>query len=152
MLKARLVLEDCRHAWEKLEIESDKQQYRILWVAGVALCRAVGHVLHKVDTKRHPEISSLVNMKFNQWKLDTVNPIFTDFIENERNLVLKQYEIGYDDSSLDIHTCKNIYDIKDIFACTISDGYYAGKSACEVLHEAVTWWEEQLDDIVKYIK
>ena len=47
--RARIVLEDCRLALQLLEEETDLRRWRLHWVAAVALVRAVGHVLEKVD-------------------------------------------------------------------------------------------------------
>jgi hypothetical protein len=51
---AQEVLADCKHALDLLEVEEESrpQTFRVLWVAGVALARAVGHVLQKVAVDR----------------------------------------------------------------------------------------------------
>ena len=46
---ARKVLADCEVALEMLEEEEDEQRWRVLWAGAMALLRAVGHVLQKVD-------------------------------------------------------------------------------------------------------
>jgi hypothetical protein len=46
---ASQVLADCRTALQLLEEEKDLQRWRIHWVAALALVRAVGHVLDKMD-------------------------------------------------------------------------------------------------------
>ncbi|HEU4921824.1 MAG TPA: hypothetical protein VFT23_01975 [Burkholderiales bacterium] len=95
MHKARQVLADCRHARDLLEAETSSDNFRVLWVAGVALARAVGHVLQKVDGERDAEVKKAVSTAYFSWKSDrAANAIFWDFIEEERNQVLKQYEIG----------------------------------------------------------
>ena len=69
------VLEDCRMALTLLEEERDYRRWRVHWAAAVALVRAVGHVLDKVDGKdpvrKRISASSVVeelipNMKFSQ--------------------------------------------------------------------------------------
>jgi hypothetical protein len=49
--RARLVLEDCKLALQLLENETDLRRWRLHWVSAIALIRAVGHVLDKVDGK-----------------------------------------------------------------------------------------------------
>lgn len=48
-LCARAVLEDCRAALAEFGHASDQDVKRRRWVALLALLRAVGHVLEKVD-------------------------------------------------------------------------------------------------------
>lgn len=54
MLTARTVLQDCWHALHLLEEETDEASFRVLWVAGVALARAVGHTLRNLDAQTNP--------------------------------------------------------------------------------------------------
>ena len=49
---ARRVLSDCKYALDMLQVESRPASFRVLWVAGIALVRAVGHVLQKVDGEK----------------------------------------------------------------------------------------------------
>ena len=46
---ARRVLADCEVVLEMLDAEREEQRWRVLWVGALALLRAVGHVLRKVD-------------------------------------------------------------------------------------------------------
>jgi len=66
-MAARKVLDDCKFILSKLEDETDDQQWRIHWVAGVTLLRAVGHVLIKVDGQSEP-IRSASDHLFRAWK------------------------------------------------------------------------------------
>ena len=89
--KAREVLDDCRLALSLLEEERDFQRWRIHWAAAVALIRAVGHVLDKVDGG-DPVIEQVANSAFRCWKKpDPEHEIFREFIERERNNLLKEY-------------------------------------------------------------
>ncbi len=61
-------------------------------MATVSLLRAVGHVLNKVDGASCPEMRAAVDEVWSEWKADkTANAIFFDFIEDERNSILKEY-------------------------------------------------------------
>jgi hypothetical protein len=53
--------------------------FRLYWVAGVALARAVGHVLQKVDGEHHATIKRAVASAYAAWKADKqANAIFWD--------------------------------------------------------------------------
>lgn len=154
MLKAREVLRDCRNTWYLLEEEADDDRFRILWIAGVVLARAVGHVLHKVDATLDPELARIVDQRFAEWKADPAkNAIFWDFIEQERNLILKEYELRFRDSApLVVEVDGEAYGpylLKDHLFSPMVDGPYAGEDCRDVLEEAIRWWERQLDVIEK---
>jgi len=87
---AREVLEDCRTALTLLEEEKDYRRWRIHWAAAVALIRAIGHVLDKVDG-RNPVRKRVSAEFFQRWKVDPEHEIFPKFIEHERNHLLKEY-------------------------------------------------------------
>ena len=79
-----------------LQMESKPDTFRVLWVAGIALIRTVGHVLQKVDSKESSAVKTAVELIYYQWKSEKLNnTIFWDFIELERNQILKQYELGF---------------------------------------------------------
>jgi hypothetical protein len=69
-LLAYKVLWDCKNAHAFLEEEIDEERFRIAWVAGVVLLRAVGHVLHKVDEKKDPKVKKAIDKKYAEWKSD----------------------------------------------------------------------------------
>lgn len=93
---ARKVLADLEAAHQLLELESDAQRFRITWVAAMALCRAVGHVLDKVDSKASPALKASIKQAWSSWQSDQErHALFHLFIESERNAVLKEYEMGF---------------------------------------------------------
>jgi hypothetical protein len=54
------------------------------------MLRAIGHVLRNVDAKqREDNFRNALEDRFKLWKQD---PIFINFIERERNNILKEYE------------------------------------------------------------
>jgi hypothetical protein len=96
--KAREVLADCRLALQLLEEEQDLQRWRIHWAAAVALVRAVGHVLAKVDGQ-NPAIRREADRLYKMWKgASAAHLIFREFIEKERNNLLKEYQVNIDPS------------------------------------------------------
>ncbi len=158
-VNARQVLSDCQIARSELALAIDEKKQdlaRIRWTTCVTLLRAVGHVLRNVDSRENKEISTRL---FESWKRE---PIFSEFIEKERNEILKQYEhrielaesgvpiylnIGGGDRLLLDATSGDILlvgQIDDQF--DKSTGYGEGGSACEVIDRAICWWGEKLDE------
>ena len=96
---ARQVLDDCEAALEMLEDEKDEQRWRVLWAGAMALVRTVGHVLRNVDGK-DPGIRPAVNSAWDRWNAAKVaNAIFWEFIQKERNKILKEYRFSVLDSA-----------------------------------------------------
>ena len=156
---AREVLDDCRLALQMLEGETESRRWRVLWVAAAALVRAVGHVLSKVDG-RDPVVKRVGDQFFENWKRSHNHRIFRDFIEQERNSILKEYQSS-------VHPMEKVYitlqtqlvSTIDGSELTISDpipldgnvyrpmldGPWQGDDCRDVLQEAIVWWEQQLD-------
>jgi len=157
--KAREVLDDCRLALSLLEEETDVQRWRIHWAAAVALIRAVGHVLEKVDGE-DPLIKHAAGAAYRQWKsTDPKHEIFREFIERERNNLLKEYRS-------DVHPLAEvalaveftaqpigggdpvkfgqIAEIGENIYRPLLDGPWEGDDARDVLTVAIAWWDGQL--------
>lgn len=83
-----------------LEDEEDGQRWRVLWAGAMALVRAVGHVLRKVDGE-NKDVSPLVEAAWTRWKADrSANAVFWEFIEDERNNILKEIRFNVLDSAV----------------------------------------------------
>lgn len=157
--KAREVLDDCRVALSLLEEETDIQRWRIHWAAAVALIRAVGHVLDKVDGE-NPSIKQAAHAAFKQWKSpDPKHEIFREFIERARNNLLKEYRS-------DVHPLAEVAlaveftaqpeggsppvrfahvgEIGENIYRPLIDGPWEGDDARDVLANAIAWWDGQL--------
>ncbi|MEF2550933.1 hypothetical protein VQ042_06070 [Aurantimonas sp. A2-1-M11] len=148
---ARLVLADCEIAADMLEEERDDGSWRILWVGSIALLRAVGHVLHKIDG-RHPPCRGAANAAFKVWKGDALeHAIFREFVENERNNVLKAYEFNVHPSNVVTlaftgpHGSSEVASIDGDLYRPIEDGYGSGVDARDIYREAIAWWRKELD-------
>lgn len=154
MLHARKVLDDCKEAHRLLEDETDDTKFRILWVAGIALARAVGHVLDKVDSKQNKKLKYAISNAYDSWKRDrAANRMFWDFIEDERNRVLKEYEIGFLSGPIPVMASGQSFTLDENLFCPISDGEFAGEDCRDILKQAIAWWEEQLREIeIRYQK
>lgn len=98
-----------------------------MWVAAVVLLRAVGHVLSKIDATKSAKHKEEIGRLWEDWKLEREgNWIFWDFIENERNNIVKAYQFGVE-----------LYD-EGIFHTEI------GEDGVELLFEGIYWWQRQL--------
>ena len=143
MLNARKAWEDLCFAASMLEDEEDPDRFRILWVACITLVRAIGHVLDKNDG---PEVKRIANELYATWR-DPQNPefIFEDFINKDRNLLLKEYSFNY--------MAEGLFLVADDMVVSSVDGdlykpveigKYAGQDCRDVLNEAIAWWDKQL--------
>ena len=145
---ARNVLADCRHALHLLQDEVRPDTFRVLWVAAVSLARAVGHVLQKVDAEQNDAVKRAATSAYGAWKTDKPgNAIFWDFIEEERNRVLKQYEAGFFSGSVDVLAGGEIHSLDENLFCPITDGRFAGEDCRDILEQAIEWWERQVSEI-----
>jgi hypothetical protein len=147
-LHARKVLQDCKKAWQWLDEETDQDRYRRAWVCALALLRSVGHVLDKVDAKRNNRIKTAADGLYRSWKSNRAeNAIFWDFIEEERNLILKEYELRYEDSPtvlVSSDKSESAFRLEGNLFCPLIDGAFAGEDGRDVVERAISWWEKQL--------
>lgn len=158
---ARQVLADCHVALQLLEEEQDLERWRIHWAGAVALTRAVGHVLDKVDGE-DSRIKSASREAFARWKVDQQDEIFREFIEIERNNILKEYRFRHhpsDEVDLTVittlrHTVTgeisqeaDVFPIGENIYRPMLEGFREGDDARDVLCEALDWWSDQLDAI-----
>lgn len=157
---AREVLDDCRLALAMLEEETDLARWRVHWAAAVALLRAVGHVLDKVDGE-DPLIKRLAFQAFKRWKGSAPeHEIFREFIEPERNSVLKEYRFRHhplDEVQMAVgYTLQNsatgetmqlgdVLPLGDNIYRPFLEGWREGDDARDVLSEAIGWWEAELN-------
>lgn len=154
---ARKVLEDCRKAHSLLENESDLQIWRIHWFGALALLRAVGHVLDKVDAAENPALKIAQNEAYKVWKsCDPSHEIFREFIEKQRNIAVKEYSFQYDmrnEIPIAIHGNSVIEQhlLQDNLFRPLTDGFGAGSDARDVYAEAIDWWEMEIRKLEELI-
>lgn len=110
------------------DLDDEHPEWRIWWIAGIALLRTVGHVLDKVDAKRSPHHKMTILQAWSNWKEDKdTNWIFWTFIEQERNNLLKLYKFGVEADA---------------------DGLLhldSGADGGQLFRESVYWWRHQLE-------
>lgn len=151
---AREVLDDCRTALRMLEEVEDLRRWRVLWAGSLALLRAVGHVLKKVDGA-DALIGSVVDERFMNWKTEReANAIFWDFIDDERNSILKEYRFGVslaDEIPMLVERFKleggtegEVFQLGKNLYRPILNGHGEGEDARDMYQEALDWWDREL--------
>jgi hypothetical protein len=148
-LVSRRVLSDAQRAWQLLEDEEDPEIFRIYWVAAITLCRSVGQVLDKVDCRNHPEIS---DHQRRLWTSRKNEAIFSEFIDAERNALLKEYIWNFNNGSIGLVALEqgqepSFHVLGENLFCPIRDGKYAGEDCRDILHDALKWWDSFLAEI-----
>jgi hypothetical protein len=74
-----------------------------------------------------------------------------EFIEDERNQVLKQYEVGFFEGEANLVVGEETIPLGYRQFPWITDGAFAGQDCRDVLEQAVDWWERQLTAIDKVV-
>ena len=128
-----------------LRAEPEGLPWRVIWVATVALLRAVGHVLAKADAPKDAALQRVVDEKWKALNASKPSPaIFWEFIETERNALLKTYETMARTSVVaggGKSGRPNAYDYR------IGSGPFAGRDQRDVVEDAIAFWEQYLLDI-----
>jgi hypothetical protein len=151
-MRAGIVLDDCRRALQLAEDDRNEQEFRVHWVALVALLRAVGHVLDKVDAVSSPELRRAVDERWSAWRHNRdEHRIFWEFVEDERNSVLKTYELGVQpgDAQVVVQQARGAeaFTLDECIFKPLLDGPFAGEDGRDVARDAISWWEDQLSEI-----
>lgn len=161
-MKAREVFRDCQYAKERLQQAIEQHRLddaKMYWFAALAMLRAIGHVLHNVDAEERGDAFRVaLEGHFKLWKHE---PIFTDFIEQERNNILKEYKSSLSEQvtteefllateSGDILTTESGVPLGGTTTVTTlvkGRGAYSGISPAEILTKALAWWEKELNEL-----
>lgn len=161
------MLGDCRVALQLLEEEKDGPRWRVHWAAAVALVRAVGHVLIKVDACDDSDLRRIANKAFKRWRTEKAHEIFLEFIEKERNNVLKEYQssvhphpvaplaVTYTLQPLEGGPEQQLHQLAELpenIYRPMLDGPWEGDDAREVLTAAIEWWEAELSAIERELQ
>lgn len=151
-VQARKVLDDCKYALEELRKDGIQgPEWRIKWVAIIALLRTVGYVLEKVDTKASQKMHSAINAEWEALKKTEPEPkIYWSFICEERNNILKQYKFGAGQGvTIQVRPLNEVDDspCPSIYSYPMISGPFAQSDQREIIAEAIKWWENYLDTI-----
>ncbi|WP_429910808.1 hypothetical protein [Glycocaulis sp.] len=159
--KARLVLQDAMYVRDKLELETGHIEWRLNWVLAVVLLRVVGHVLDKVDGANNVATRTAARDFYQSWKSGEKNAIFRDFIERERNTILKEYSSDVTEGPVPVMAYLQSHDgfdvvrqflIEENLYRPMGSGAYEGEDGRTLLDEAIAWWAQQLDAIDETLK
>lgn len=116
--------------FQNSDADDENTEWRLFWVAGIALLRTIGHVLAKVDASNSSKHKQEIDRAWADWKTNASdNAIFWDFIEKERNSLLKTYQFG-----------ANLAQDDNGWFVQFSNG----DDAFQLFREAVYWWRHQL--------
>lgn len=155
---AHEVLTDCETARARLDDELDDVSWRLLWVAAVVLLRSVGHVLAKVDAAGDSAVRRAADAAFRSWlSASPERHIFRDFIDEDRNLIIKQYKHRMSSGPVMLAAITPVESDKaeaagacladeNLFRPMLS-GKYEGEDGRDLLDEAIAWWKRELDEI-----
>ena len=117
--------------------EAELPEWRLNWVCGMALLRCIGHCLHKVDAKKSKQHLASINDHWDKIRSDKASSwIFWEFVEKERNNILKAYAFG---AKLSFGEGEAYIEYAD------------GQDAFQLFRQAVYWWRHQLIEIEKLI-
>ena len=155
---ARKVLEDCIGATQDLRYGVQGGEWRRRWITAVVLLRTVGHVLEKVDAATNSHLGQIINSKWEELKSNKPEPIiFWEFIDQERNNILKEYQIGAGQGvtvrpggiKININTGETTFGESQptLYHYPINSGPFNGRDQKEVLEEAIQWWDNYLTTI-----
>lgn len=143
ILQAEKVLQDCREALGDFTDGLQGGRWRRHWILCVTLVRCVGHVLDKVDGKPNTTLGSIVEEDYDKLKKSDPEPrIFWEFIEGERNNILKAYRISAG-QGVTIHVGEN----KTTYHYVINEGFFKGWDQRDLLKEAISFWEQHIAEI-----
>jgi hypothetical protein len=140
------VLSDCELAFKDFEAAGPTPFWRTRWTALMALLRAVGHVLDKIDGARGAELREAIDEAWDEVNRTKPEPrILWEFIEQERNNVVKAYEVGVRLNTTITPGWSG--PAATTYESFIRSGVYRGRDALEVCQEAIAFWEGYLDRI-----
>ena len=157
-MRSRDVLSDCKRAVEDFEAAGPTPYWRTRWTAVVALLRSVGHVLDKIDGAQSPEWRRVVDEAWFRLKQTKPEPrVLWEFIEAERNNVLKAYEVGAQ-LTVTVRPGPAVLSFSDSIAAYqksdatsyesfMQSGFYGGRNALAVCREALDFWEKFLNEV-----
>jgi hypothetical protein len=158
--QARLVLQDAMFIRDKLEHEVGVTEWRLYWILAVVLLRSVGHVLDRVDGAHDARVKGASRTLHGDWKTLPEHAIFRDFIEDERNNILKEYTfsmtegpvpvLAYLQSQDGFDTVRQFLIEENIYR-PLCSGPYEGEDGRTVLDDAVEWWHVQLAEVDRIV-
>ena len=93
-----------------------------------------------------------LEQRWSRWKQD---PLFSEFIEKERNEILKEYEstIGEQEEEEEFHLLTEsgvaLIGARLVHEMRKVRGFETGRSPTEIIQIALDWWDKEMTDIEK---
>lgn len=143
--KAREVLQTIKAGVADLESRRPMGQlWRVQWAGLVALLRAVGHVLHKVDSQRHPALANAIAAAHDRADKgsDPDDEIFREFIEKTRNAILKEFEM---EAGQSVYVTIGTSPHRVEYPVRIQG--FEHLNQIELVGAALEWWYRQIESI-----
>ncbi|MEZ9231356.1 hypothetical protein AB4259_09760 [Vibrio amylolyticus] len=149
-MQAKKVLKDSWFAYEKLKASQTEEEFRINWVACLALLRAVGHVLAKVDSKHSSRTKNAIDAWWSQLNRRKVeNSIFWEFIDEYRNNIVKEYNLGVHFVPTELYSLEGEEVVNvEHHLISFTD---SSENCIELVADSLVWWGVQLSDIQREI-
>ena len=151
----------CERALADFEAAITTPSWRTRWAAVVALLRAVGHVLHKVDKPAgNVQIQQVIDAAWQtlkKLKRDSHPSIFWHFIDDERNNVLKAYAFSAHQNTT-VHPGTPWFNRRtgesgssgggpNTYIYFMRSGPFKGRDPLDLCREAITFWRDYLNAI-----
>lgn len=157
--RARQVLVDCEHALADFAASANSEFQRPRWIAVITLLRTVLDVLEQVDA-RDADRTKRSRIHAARKRLFEKKPeprIFHDFIEDERNDAVHEYELG---AAVNVRILvgqaipwmPTAIDPRGGTGTTtyeffMRDGPFKGRDPRELCREAIEFWRAYLNEI-----
>jgi hypothetical protein len=146
-LLVRRILNDSEAALHALgrAVDSRDENWRVPWVAAVAMLRAIGHVLKEIDGANDPQVAQLIQEGWPAWQKD----VTFQRLKVSRDRTLKEYDFGVQHhvSAVWSSPYKRAEDDPDakLYGFLYFEGTAA--NAIDVLWSIWLWWVEKVTDL-----
>jgi hypothetical protein len=161
--RARQFLDYCRHAAILLRENPTGSEWVIKWAATLALLRAVGDALEKVDAKESKSFKYAQSQWWNEIKQNKPNhAIFWRFIREDRNLLLHEAELTAGQSAMVVLTGVSVHALtgnqqpptqeplpspQATYSYHMNRGAFHGHDPRDLVDQAIKWWDDQITSI-----
>jgi hypothetical protein len=150
--RAREVLADCERLLAALPADIPTSLWRPRWAGLVTLLRTVGHVLDKVDGNRSAAGRNAVDAACACVNQTKPKPrILWEFIEAERNNVVKLYELSVAVNTIVRPGTAGFTQSTEggtpSFDAFVHMGPFKGRDPLQLCREAVEFWRVYLDGV-----
>ena len=133
--RSRRALSDCKVALDKFTENPSDVQFRLALVTCISLLRLIGHVI-----KNEASELGFSGLNFELWEKEKNSIIFTQFINNFRNQILKEYKSSVGWSSITSESGHRM-------EYKVLSGFFEGRDVRDLIEEGISWWELYLSNL-----